>query len=155
MEFSSKEDINAKIEDVFAVLSDVDTIERQALRRGVEVRRKTSHSQPTEGMQWEAGFSFRGRKRASIITLTRFDPPSNMVFDSVTGGLETQLRVELLQLTRAHTRVTTTAILTPTTLSARLLVQSMKLAKSKINRRFAVRMAQFAREIEDRAGRLV
>lgn len=154
MEFVSKEDINASVEEVFAVLSDFDTVERQALRRGADVRRTTPHRAPAPGMGWSAEFKFRGRKRQSDITLSAFEPPNRMVFDSVTGGLETRLIVDLMQLSKAHTRVTTHAIMTPKTLSARLLVQSMKLAKSKINRKFAVRMAQVARDVEERAARL-
>ena len=154
MEFVSKEDINASVEEVFAVLSDFDTVERQALRRGADVRRTTPHRNPEPGMGWSAEFKFRGRKRRSDITLSEFDPPNRMVFDSVTGGLETRLIVDLMQLSKAHTRVTTHAVMTPKTLSARLLVQSMKLAKSKINRKFAVRMAQVARDVEERAARL-
>ncbi len=154
MEFSAKEDINASVDEVFAILSDVDAIERQALRRGVDVRRTSAHTSPAAGMSWQASFKFRGRQRTSDITMTEFDTPTRMVFESVTGGLETRVVVELLQLSKAHTRVTTTAELMPKTLSARLLVQSMKLAKAKINRKFAVRMAQFARDVEERAARL-
>jgi uncharacterized protein YndB with AHSA1/START domain len=154
VEFSSKEDINASVEQVFAILSDIEAVERQALRRGVEVRRTTPHQEPAAGMGWQAVFKFRGRKRTSDISLTEFTPPSRMVFESRTGGLETRFEIDLMELSRAHTRVTTTALLMPKTLSARLLVQSMKLAKSKIARRYAVRMAQFARDVEERAGKL-
>lgn len=154
MEFTSKEDINATIEEVFAILSDVDAIERQALRRGIDVRRTSAHTAPGAGMSWNAVFQFRGRKRSTEITLSEFDAPNQMIFDSVTGGLEARFSVDLMQLSKAHTRVTTHAVLSPKTLSARLLVQSMKLAKAKINRKFAVRMAQFARDVEERAARL-
>lgn len=154
MEFSSKEDINASVDEVFTILADIDAIERQALRRGIEVRRKTPHLSPEAGMAWQATFKFRGRKRTSDIVLSEFSPASRMVFDSATGGLETRFEVDLMELSRVHTRGTTTATLVPKTLSARLLVQSMKLAKSKIARRYAVRMAQFARDVEERAMKL-
>lgn len=154
MEFVSKEDIEAPIDAVFAILSDVDAIERQALRRGVDVRRTTPHQLPIAGMAWQAEFAFRGRKRTSQITLCEFERPKLMVFESVTGGLNTLFRIDFLQLTSSVTRVTSTAELSAQTLSARLLVQSMKLAKSRIQRRYAVRMAQFARDVEERAGKL-
>ena len=154
MDFVAKEDIEAPIDAVFAILSDVDAIERQALRRGVDVRRTTPHQLPIAGMAWQAEFAFRGRKRVSEIELSEFDRPQLMVFDSKTGGLNTQFKLDLMQLTTSVTRVTSTAELSATTLSARLLVQSMKLAKSRIQRRYAVRMAQFAREVEERATKL-
>ncbi|MCH2165867.1 MAG: SRPBCC family protein [Marinovum sp.] len=154
MEFVAKEDINSGIDEVFAILSDVDSIERQALRRSVEVRRITPHTILEPGMAWEAKFKFRGRQRGTQITLREFVKPSLMVFGSVTGGLETSFRVEFLELTKGTTRVTMQADLQPKTLSARLLVQSMKLAKSKIQRRYSVRMSQLAKDIEERASRL-
>lgn len=151
MEFSAKEEIGAPVDDVFAILSDIDVMERQALRRGVEVRRMTPHQVAEPGMAWQAAFKFRGRKRTSAVTLSDLAVPERMVFDSSTGGLETRFELHLSPLSSGGTAVNTVAKMTPTTLSARLLVQSMKLAKSKIARKYAVRMSQFAREIEERA----
>ena len=98
MEFSSKEDINAPIDRVFAILSDVDAVERQALRRGVTIRRTTDHRLPDVGMGWKAEFRFRGRKRTTQIEITRFDRPEVMAFSSATGGLQTAFDVELVAL---------------------------------------------------------
>lgn len=146
--------MNATIGEVFAILSDVETMERQALRRGIEIRRTTPHQHAAVGMGWQAQFWFRGRSRTTEIVLSELTEPIRLVFDSRTGGLETRFEVELMELSRAHTRMSTTAVLTAQTLSARLLVQSMKLAKGRILRRYAVRMAQFARDVEERALRM-
>jgi len=154
VEFSSEADINASIDAVFAVLSDVDALELQATRGGVEVRRTTPHHVAQAGMGWHVRFRFRGRKRASDIVLAEMSVPTRLVFDSSTGGLETRFRVDLEALSKNQTRVTTYAHMVPKTLSARLLVQSMKLAKSTISRKYTVRMAQFARDVEERALRL-
>jgi hypothetical protein len=43
--------------------------------------------------------------------------------------------------------------LAPKTLSARLLVQSLKLAKSNLSKRFKQKVADYARQMEDRHNR--
>ncbi|MGY3438657.1 MULTISPECIES: SRPBCC family protein [unclassified Marinovum] len=154
MEFTSKEDIEAPIEQVFAALSDVDAMERQALRRGATVRRITSTNGATEGMQWTAGFKFRGREMQAEIELCRYAPPEALVFQGKAGGLETELDVDLTALSPSRTRMSVTARLAPKTLSSRLVVQSLKLAKGRVTRKFAVRVAQFAKTLEERARKL-
>lgn len=150
MEFSTKEDIEAPIDRVFAAVSDFDAIERQVLRRGVEVRRTNGAGAPAAGMCWEARFRFRGKVREAEVTMTDYDPPQQMQFHTISGGLETHTAMEFVALSRSRTRITMTVVLQPKTLSARLLVQSMKLARGNINKRFRVRMADYAKDLEAR-----
>ncbi|WP_136440780.1 SRPBCC family protein [Pacificoceanicola onchidii] len=148
MELKASEDIEAPIDQVFAALSDFEAVERQAMRRGVEISRKGEVDNPDAGLEWTAGFSFRGKKRDADITLTDFAVPEQMVFQSVSGGLEAQTRIETVALSRSRTRINLVTELMPKTLSARLLVQSLKLAKGGIDKRFRHRMATFARDLE-------
>ena len=150
MQLTATEDIEATQERVFAQLSDFDAIERQAMRRGVEIDRGDDLQGPGEGMCWNARFSFRGKTREADITLTEYKAPETMVFDSVSGGLEARTRIEVVALSRNRTRITLETDLVPRTLSARLLVQSLKLAKGGIDKRFRKKMAGFARDLETR-----
>lgn len=150
MEFTSQEDIEAPIDRVFAALSDYDTIERQAMRRGVKVQRHPPRGDGA-GPRWTAGFRFRGREIEAEIIEQRAEPPEALGFAATAGGMETGMEVELTALTPARTRMTVHARLAPKTLSARLLVQSLKLARTRMTRKFSVRVAQFAKTLEDRA----
>ncbi len=154
MKFSSTEDIEAPIEKVFALVSDFETIERAALRRGAEVQRTDNMRNPAVGMSWTASFMARGRERQLDIRMTEYDPPDNMRFHSVAQGLETDLKVELLALSRGRTRLSVDLDLKPRSISARLLVQSLKLARTNLNKKFHLRMADYARELEERARRV-
>ena len=153
MQLSAMEDIEAPLDRVFAALTDFEAIERQAMRRGATVRRKDSVAGPAAGMAWHAGFAFRGKTREADITLTVYTPPERMVFHSVVGGLETETVIELVALSRSRTRITLVSELMPKTLSARLLVQSLKLARGGIEKRFRKRMASHAKDLEDRMRR--
>lgn len=153
MEFNSKEDIEAPISQVFDVLTDLDALERQALRRGLTVKRKSDAPVPVKGMEWDAGFTFRGKDMSALIRLTEIASPERLAFSGRAGGLETAMKIDLTALSANRTRMSVTADLTPKTLSARLLVQSLKLAKGRVTRKFSVRLAQYAKTVEERAQR--
>jgi len=151
MKFSTRQDIEAPIDFVFERATDFDGFQRQALRRGVEIERADDLPATAEGMRWNAEFMFRGKNRRIQAELAKLDPPNLLLIQSVSGGLEADFEVEFMALARNRTRVRVGLELAPKTISARLLVQSLKLAKHRLNERFAHRVAQFARETEHRA----
>jgi uncharacterized protein YndB with AHSA1/START domain len=150
MQLTAKEDIEAPLDRVFAAVTDFETIERQALRRGIEVQRTDSVAGLGAGMSWKAKFKFRGKGREADITLKECTVPDKLMFHSKVGGLESETCIEMVALSRARTRVNIVSELQPKTLSARLLAQSLKLAKGGIDKRFRKRMAMFAKDLENR-----
>lgn len=151
MKFSTREDIGADLETVFAAISDFDNFERAALRRGAEVTRLDSLPVPGRGMSWDAKFSFRKRERSAQMEITEYDPPNGLILASKVSGINTLVVVELVALSRNRTRMNLSIDLTPKTIPARLLLQSMKLARSGMNKRLEKRIAAFAEQIEDGA----
>lgn len=150
MKFSSIEDIEAPIDAVFMAVSNFSAIERSALRRGAQVQRVDRKTHPSTSIAWDVGFSFRGKKRDMLIELTEFDEPNRLLAQSLSGGLEGEVTVDLVALSRNRTRMSIDIVLKPKTLSARLMVQSMRLAKTKLTKRYRLKVAGFASDIEDR-----
>ena len=150
MKFTTREDVEAPIEAVFAMVSDFEGFERAALRRGAEVRRTDSCRQKGVGYQWDTAFDMRGRRREVSISLTQYDPVNGMAFEFTAQGLGGDFGLELVPLSRSRTRLSMSMELKPKTLSARLLVQSLKLARNNLSKRMNIRMAKFAQELEDR-----
>ncbi|MDJ0630401.1 MAG: SRPBCC family protein [Rhodobacter sp.] len=148
MRFTTREDIEAPIENVFAAASDFDGFERQALRRGAEVTRRDNLDRIGVGSEWFLKFRFRGKEREVEARIVQFTPPNSFRVDSRIGGLHSAIDVELLALSPRRTRLQVAVDLKPQSLSARLLVQSLKFAKSNINKRFANRVWQYAQDIE-------
>jgi hypothetical protein len=62
---------------------------------------------------------------------------------------------ELVALSRGRTRMTVTLVLQPRTLAARLMMQSLRLARNNLTKRFKVRLGEYAAEVEDRYTRSV
>lgn len=147
MNFSAKHDIDAPIEHVFAHVSDFAAFERMAMRRGARVTRQDNLTEPGPGMIWHLAFSFRGRDRALDLTLEEFERPSHMTFAGASPGIEGGGKVELMALSPTRTRLKLKFEIKPKTLSARLLVQSMKLAKGNIENRLQTRLVSYSSDI--------
>lgn len=150
MQFSSKEDIDAPLEQVFAALSQFDTMERTALSRGIEVDRLHESETPQPGMAWLARFTMRSKPREVHIVLDAYDPPNMMLFTSGAQGLSGRMTLELMAMSARRTRMSVVLNLSPSTLSARLIIQSLKLAKTGLRKRFKLKVADFARGLEGR-----
>lgn len=154
MQFTSKEDIEAPIEQVFAMLSEFESFERSAIRRGIEVIRTDEHTAPVAGYAWNARFKLRGKMRDLTLGLVTYDPPTVMRFESDSHGLDGIMTLDLMALSPRRTRMTVSLDLNPKTLAARLLVQSLKLAKGNLTKRFKLKVADYAKNMEDRHSRM-
>lgn len=150
MDLSTRADIEAPIGIVFDELTNFAAFETAALRRGVDVARLDSRESPGRGMQWRAQFPFRGRKRQMVLKLEDFDRPARLRFDLDATSVTGDLMVDLLELSRSTTRMTLKVRLRPATLSARILVQSMRLAKGRITGRMHERLELWGLEVADR-----
>jgi hypothetical protein len=60
------------------------------------------------------------------------------------------MTVDLVELSRARTRLQVGIEMKAVTMTSKLLLQSMKLAKASLDRKFAKRIGDFAQEIEQR-----
>ncbi|MEL7099945.1 MAG: SRPBCC family protein [Pseudomonadota bacterium] len=150
MKFSTREDVEAPIDATFDMLTDHEGFARQAIRRGAEVQRTDSRAEPGPGMMWDVAFSMRGRRRQLSLQMDRFDRPNEIGLSFVTDGLTGTFTAECLALSKNRTRVQIALELSPQNLSARLLVQSLKLAKTSLTKRFKLRVADYAKTMEER-----
>lgn len=150
MKFTAQEDIEASIDHVFSQVSDFAALERSALRRGAEVQRVVDLPEPGPGMKWDTAFMLRGKRREMTIELVEFDRPNGMVMISTSPNTSGRMVLDLVALSRGRTRLNLTIDVAPKTLAARLVFQSLKLARGNLNRKFRKRIAEFARDLEDR-----
>ncbi len=150
MQFQIHEDIDAELQDVYEVITDFDTIERSALRRGIEARRLSPAAPVGQGTEWRVKFGFRGTAREASITMVALDAPNSMSFESNTEGLQVPTTIELVALSRTTTRMSLSFELKATNLAARLLVQSIKLARGTLEKKLQARFASLAKDIEGR-----
>lgn len=153
MKFSTSEDIAAPIEAVFAALSDFPTFEQSAMRRGAEVQRLDRRTSAGPGMAWDTAFRFRGKKRRAQIEIATFTPPDGMTVTGEVGGFVIDTAVELFALSRSRTRMSVELNVRPRSFTARFLLQSARIGKTNLNRRFRLQVAKFANGLETRLAR--
>jgi len=150
MQFLAKDDIAAPIAHVFAQITDFAAFERQAMRRGADVRRIDTLPRAGIGNVWSVRFLFRGRERDLRAEVTGFDPPNGLTLTAVAQNLSVVTVIELVALSRTHTRLTIRLDLAASGLATRLLLQSLKLAKGGLTRKFEARVSEFAQDVQAR-----
>jgi hypothetical protein len=153
MKIATREDIAAPIEVVFAQLADFDGYERGALRRGAEVVRTDDLTVPGIGMAWRAAFDYRGKERKATIELTDYDPPNGMILTTHSNGADIVSVIDLVAMSKTRTRMNVSVDVRPRSLPAKLIVQSLKLARSSVLKRFRKRVTDFAADLENRCKR--
>ena len=150
MRLTSREEIDVPLAFAYAQLSDPAGWEQVALRRGVDLRRLGPQPGQGAGPVWAVGFVWRGKRREATFALTACDPPSRLAFAGTGGALDAVLAVDLTEIGPCRTRIVTRADLRPRTLVARMLVQSLRLARERVEAQFRGRTAQVGAEIAAR-----
>lgn len=148
MKFSTKEDIEAPAEFVFDALANFPVYERAALRRGADVTRVDRLAETGPGLTWSLRFPVRGKMRRIVCELERFERPEAMDFIAESPGFNAWLNVGLVALSRTRTRLAVDLVIKPRTLTARLMLQSIRLNKASYTRRFQSRVQKYAAELE-------
>jgi len=147
MKLNASEDIEAPIAKVFETLTDYAQFETAAQRRGAEVERRSKAGKP----EWKISFAFRGKLRTIVMMETANAPPNSVTFAGGGKLFEGTVHVELVALGPRRTRMACELVVKPKSLAARLILQSLKLARSRLTKRFRSRLAKLAAFIEERA----
>ncbi len=150
MKFSTKKDIEAPLDYVWAAMTDFEAWERAAMRRGADVTRTDSKRSPAAGMGWAAKFRYRGKDRTAEIQLTKMEAPAALCFAGQSAAISAEANVELMEMSAKRTRIHVTMEVTPRSLGARLFLQSLRLARARVDRKYETRIAQLALDIEQR-----
>lgn len=150
MKFSSRAEVDASADTVFRELSDFDAIDKLARKRSVIVKRTDSLGRIGVGMTWLVDFRFRGRMRRMEVLLARFDAPETIGYKGTTPGFEVDLEIQLVALSKTRTRIIVSSDIRPRSLGARILMQSARLGKSALDRRFDERIRKMCEHLDDR-----
>ncbi|MEL6169633.1 MAG: SRPBCC family protein [Pseudomonadota bacterium] len=148
MKLSTRQDVAAPIDTVFARVTDFQRFERQAMRRGISVTRADPPA-GAPGPAWAADVTYRGRKRALDVFIETVEPTERCTALTLTSGVECRLEARLIALSPAETRMMVSIDMRPRTMAGRMFLQTLKLAKSTLAKRFEDRVAAFATEIGD------
>lgn len=151
MKFSNRVDVALPADQLFEQLTDIPSLERAAMKKGVVMRRLDSLAEKAAGMSWDVGFRLRGKPRQMIVDVTRFDAPVRIDYSGTSAGFEVTLVLEFTALAPARSRMSTVLEVKPRTLGGRLLLQSARLGRANLDRRYDERIKSFLRDLESRS----
>lgn len=149
MKFTSRADISASSEAVFDHVADFSPFAAEARRRGVIFRRTDALDRPAPGMTWQVDFHFRGRARHLELRASRFLRPEQIEYLGESHGFEVISTLHVVALAPYRTRLHVGVELRPRTLGARILLQSARLGRARLQHRFDERMGLFATMVEE------
>ena len=149
MKFSTREDIEAPVDHVSGYLVDFDSHEKLILERNGKIQRVDDAPCPSVGNQWDIELKVRGKDRKLKCKIVKVEENKVLNAKTSSDGLDANMEISLVPLSKSKTRMLISVDLKPKSLSVRLVVQSMKLAKSSLMKRFKDRVGQFAQVIEN------
>ena len=153
MKLTAKTDINAPASFVYATLLDHAAWEAEARRRGAEIERPADLPLTGIGAGWRIRVPFRGKQRNILIRIDGMSPDSLLTFLIEGQAIEGNSAMELLPMSPRRTRLRMALDIRPKTLGARLFLNTLRLAKGRVQARMEKRLIQLGAQIEARQQR--
>jgi len=150
MKFKVSKDVAAPKTVTWAQYTDFNQFEADARNRGADLIRVGNWERPSEGVEWRGEATIRGKQRAIAARLSRLDPEDMFLVDSRIGGMNCHYELTFIPLSSNSTRVAMVLELKADTLTARLLLQTMKLARGRVLQRLQTHLARQAKGAEAR-----
>ena len=150
MKFSSRQDTDLPADQLFDAVSDFPRIERMLARRGVEITRLDPAVEPGAGMAWDVAFDLSGKRREMRLSVAQFDRPEKIMIRGLSEPLDIAIEMTVIALTRSKSRLMFEVEVKPRNMRARLMLQTAKLGKAQLDRKFADRVSKFFGDLTTR-----
>ena len=152
MRFVATEDIAAPADRVLAAVTDFDRWEGMIGRRAQGLSR-TPDGPVVQGTRWSGRAKLRGRMRDVVMAVDRLDLPEGAAPKTVamaggTDGMRVAVDAVVEPLGPDLTRLTVASEMNAKLLGTRLLIQSLKLARGTMAKRYKKAVAEFAGHVE-------
>lgn len=145
MKFSTRIDTDLSPTDLFDLVADFPRLERILMRRGVSVQR--AHPDGPSGPGWDLGFDWRGKPRQMRMQVVHLERPERLSLSGVSDAFDSTVDFTVVALSRSRARLICEIELRPRSMRARLVLQTAKLGKAQLDRRFERRIADFVEEL--------
>ncbi len=153
MKLTAKTDLEVPAAAVFASLIDHPAWEREAIRNGVEVERPAGTPATGVGAEWRIRGHFRGKPRKVQVKIEELTQDQRIALGLDSPSIEGTTRLEIMVLSPRRSRVRVDLEIKPKTLAARLFINTMRLAKGRVQARFEKGLGRLGARIKDRYDR--
>jgi hypothetical protein len=148
MKFKVSEDVDAPQAMVWAHFTDFSGFENDARGRGATLTRVGNWTLAAQGVEWRGAVTVRGKSRPITAKITQNVAQELCVIESRIGGMNCHHEMSFVPLSPAVTRVALMLDLSADTLTARLLLQTLKLARGRVLQRLQALIARQGNAVE-------
>lgn len=148
MKFRVSEDLDAPRSMVWARFTEFSGIEADARGRGATLTRIGNWTTPSEGAEWRGEVKVRGKVRPVTARIARLVPEELCLIESRIGGMACVHEMSFVAMSPEVTRVAVMLDLSAHTLAARLILQTMKLARGRVMQRLQGILARQGNAVE-------
>jgi hypothetical protein len=148
MKFKVSEDVDAPRRMVWDKMTDFTAMETDARGRGATVIRVGNWTELAEGVEWRGEVTVRGKVRPLSSRVARLVQEDICLIESRIGGMSCVYELSFVSLTPEVTRVAVVLDLSAQTLTARLILQTMKLARGRVMQRLQGIVARQGNAVE-------
>jgi len=135
LKFRVADDIEAPVDWVWGGFTDFAAIEADIRARDAEVVRVGDWKEAALGVAWRGSVAVRGKLRPIEARIAALSREERFVVESRIGGMGCHYEVSFVPLSATVTRVSVMLELKASTLSARLLLQTLKVARRRVIQR--------------------
>lgn len=147
MKFSTRIDAEMSASQLFDKVNDFNRLEQLLIQRGASVSRIDPADEPGTGMGWNIAFDWRGRERTLRLEVVRYDRPERVTMTGLSEALELSIDSTVIALSQTRSRLVYEADIRPRNMRARLMLQTAKLGKARLDRRFETRIKELVGEL--------
>ena len=150
MKLSSQKIVEAPIAQVYAAILDFDAFEDILKGRGTKIERTGSVAPPDPGAQWNARFEWRERPYDLQAELISVDEGHGYAIESKGNGITCMAVVDLQEASSTETKLFVSFDLGATSFASKLLLQTLRVTGTSLNRRLDKRVETFAAKLARR-----
>lgn len=150
MKLTAKTDLDAPAGFVYACLAVHAAWERDAAQRGIEIERPVDMPLSGLGAGWLVKVPFRGQPVAILLRLEQQVPPERLGFAMQSKAIEGDFVLNVIELSPRRTRLQLVMEVKARTIAARLLLNTLTLARGRVQARVEKRVRQIGAMILDR-----
>jgi carbon monoxide dehydrogenase subunit G len=149
MNLETTYELDAPAEYVFKRITDHADFEALLMGYGANIERLDDETSLNIGMKWAIDGNFRGKQRQVEVALTQLNENELVGYSSVSKDVNAVVDMKLEALSPTQTRFSVDITPKANTISARLILQSAKLARKTLEKRINRRFADFCQRLED------
>lgn len=149
MNLETTYELDAPAEYVFKRITDHADFEALLMGYGANIERLDDEISLNVGMKWAIDGNFRGKQRQVEVSLTQLIENELVSYASESKDVNATVDMKLEALSPKQTRFSIDMTPKANTISARLILQSAKLARKTLEKRVNRRFADFCQRLED------